>query len=154
MNLISESRCYVRIDAVDTGSFPGLTAKSELVARVGPRANFMGYSFDFPVKEHPNHIWDFKYNDAHRSSIVVCIFKKKIIGGDEEIGEIELKLGSYEPNTVITKDYTLKSPNSKYIPARVRISFHLSENGAPAFSAPQGGKLLSNPEIPHATTYF
>ncbi|EAX89580.1 hypothetical protein TVAG_444990 [Trichomonas vaginalis G3] len=154
MPLLSGARAYVKVDAVDTGSFPGLEGKSDLVMRVGPRHCFMGYGFDFKKGEHPNHTWEFKYQDAHRSSLVICLFKKRIFGGDEEIGEIELKLSAFEPDTIVTKEYTLKPPDPKNIPARVRISIHLSEDGSMAFSAPAGGKLLCNPEIPHATTYF
>lgn len=151
--LLSDSRAYIKIDGVETGSY-ALDGKTTLVARVGPRNTFMSHSYEFNIRERPQNVWDFKYNDAHRSSFVFVLFKKHLFGGDEELGEIELRLGSFEPNTVVTKEYTLKTPSSKHIPCRARISVHLCEDGSSPFCAPNDGKLLSNPEIPHAQTYF
>ena len=151
--LISGNRAFIKVDAVDTGSY-NMSNKAKLVARVGPRHSFMNHSTEFGLKERPQGTFDFKYTDPERSSFVCVLFKKHLFGGDEELGEIELRLSAFEPNTVVSKEYTLKTPSSKHIPCRVRISVHLSEDGSNAFCAPAGGKLLANPEIPHKTTYF
>ena len=153
MPLISGNYAYIRVDGVSTGSFH-TSGKTTLVARVGPRSSFMGHAAEFNEKNHPNKTWEFRYNDPARSSFVLVLFKKHLFGGDEEIGEVELRLSAFEPNTVVSEEFTLKSPHNMPVPARARISVHLSEDGSSAFCAPAGGKILANPEIPHKATYF
>ncbi|EAX92000.1 hypothetical protein TVAG_001700 [Trichomonas vaginalis G3] len=153
MPLMSGSRAYIRVDGVETGSFH-TNGKTTLVARVGPRANFMNHTAEFSEKNCPKKTWEFKYSDASRSSFVVVISKKHLFGGDEEIGEVELRLSAFEPNTVVSAEFNLKSPHNQAVPARARLSVHLSEDGSSAFCAPAGGVVFQNAEIPHKKTYF
>ncbi|EAY19617.1 hypothetical protein TVAG_228800 [Trichomonas vaginalis G3] len=150
--LMNGNRAFIRIESVSTGSFK-TNGKATLVARVGPRTTFMRHSCEFTEKNKPFQTWDFKYTDPARASFVVVLFKKHIFGGDEEIGEIELRLSAFEANSVVTQEFALKSPSKLNVPAKATISVHLSEDGAEAFDVPEG-KIISNAEIPHKTTYF
>ncbi|EAY13654.1 hypothetical protein TVAG_387950 [Trichomonas vaginalis G3] len=153
MPLMNGNRAYIRVDGADTGSYK-TNGKTTLVARVGPRNNFMNHAAEFSEKGFPTQTWEFKYNDPSRSSFVVVLFKKHIFGGDEEIGEVELRLSAFEPNTVVSQEFTLLSPRNQSVPAHVKLSVHLSEDGSCPFCAPFGGKLMANAEIPHKKTYF
>ncbi|EAY19593.1 hypothetical protein TVAG_228560 [Trichomonas vaginalis G3] len=153
MPLMNGNRAFIRVDGVSTGSFP-TNGKTTLVARVGPRSTFMRHGAEFTEKYRPTQTWDFKYTDPARASFVVVLFKKHLFGGDEEIGEVELRLSAFEANTVVSQEFTLKSPHVQSVPARLRLSVHLSEDGSSAFCAPLNGKVIFNPEIPHKKTYF
>ena len=151
--LMNGNRAYIRIDGVQTGSFK-TSGKTTLVARVGPRNNFMGHAAEFNERSHPDKTWEFRYNDPSRSSFVFILFKKHLFGGDEEIGEVELSLNAFEPNSVVSTEFQLQSPNKQSIPARARISVHLSEDGSEPFDATENGKLVGDAVIPHKQTYF
>ena len=153
MPLMNGNRAYIRVDGVNTGSFK-TSGKTTLVARVGPRNSFMNRAAEFTEKGFPSKTWEFKYNDPSKASFVLLISKKHMFGGDEEIGEVELKLSAFEPNTVVSQEFKLLSPRNQSVPASVRLSVHLSEDGSCPFCAPFGGKLLANAEIPHKKTYF
>ncbi|EAY17427.1 hypothetical protein TVAG_320220 [Trichomonas vaginalis G3] len=153
MPLMNGNKAYIRVESVNTGGFP-VSNKTSLIACVGPRTSFMRHQAEFTPKTSPSNTWEFKYNDPSKSSFVFCLFKKHLFGGDEEIGEIELRLSGFEPNTVVRSEFTLKSPNSKMVPATAIISVHLCEDGSFPFCAPLDGKVLSNPEIQHSKTYF
>lgn len=145
-------RAYIRIDSIETGSFP-VKSDTKLLVMVGPRTSFMLHQKEFTPKRIPVISWDYKYNNASKSSFVFALFKKRIFGGNEEIGEVELKLSGFEKNKVVTQDYYLQTPNNKYYNVKVRISIHCDENGSFPFMAPQDGKLIANPVIIHQKTY-
>ena len=144
---------YVRIDGVDLGSFAA-SSKATLKACVGSRKSFIPFSFEFHKNERINHTWNFNFNNANRSSIVIAIFKRRYFGGDHEVGEIEIKMNAFELNAITTHEYVLQSPNPNAVPAKIRVSIHVCDNGAPAFCAPQTSKIGENFQIHHATTYL
>lgn len=152
MPLLDGNRAYIRVDSVDTGSFR-IKNDTKLIARVGPKTSFMIHPAEFNPRSSPRTNWDFKYNNARCASFVVAIFKKRIFGGDLEIGEVELKLSGFEPNKVTTGTFNMMSPQGKNYNASVKVSVHLSEDGSFPFTAPEDGKILQNPIIPHAHTY-
>ncbi|EAY17628.1 hypothetical protein TVAG_235090 [Trichomonas vaginalis G3] len=151
--LMNGNKAYIRIDSVNAGGFP-VNNKTALIACVGPRSTFMRHQAEFTPKTNPSNTWEFNYTNSSRASFVFCLFKKHLFGGDEEIGEIELRLSAFELNTVVSNKFTLKSPNPRIAPATAVISVHLCEDGSFPFCAPLDGKVLSNPEIEHAKTYF
>ncbi|EAX89110.1 hypothetical protein TVAG_009440 [Trichomonas vaginalis G3] len=154
MPLVSGNYAYIRVDGVSTRQLPIQAARQQIVARVDPRSLLTVHVTKFTEMSHPNKTWEFRYNDPARSSLVLVLFQKHLFGGEEEISEVELRLSAFEPNTVVSEEFTLKSPHNMPVPARARISVHLSEDGSSAFCALAGGNILANPEIPHKATYF
>ena len=151
--LNDSTQVYVRIDSIDLGSFQA-SNKATLKACVGSRKSFLPFSFEFHKNERIDHTWSFNFKNANRSSVVIAIFKRRYFGGDHEVGEIEIKMNAFELNTITTHDYVLQSPNPNAVPARVRVSIHVCDNGAPAFCAPETSKIAENFQIHHATTYL
>ena len=82
------------------------------------------------------------------------IFKKRYFGSDREIGEIEIKLNAFEFNKVTTHEFTLQSPNPNAVPAKIRVSVHLSDKCTVPFHAPVGQIAIKNFQILHAKTYL
>lgn len=147
------NRAFIRIDSVQTGTYP-IKSKATLIAHVGPRTSFMNHTSEFGLNEAPLDTWDFSYKNAQNSSFVIAIFRKRLFGGDEEIGEIELKLGSFEKNKVVSEIFELQTLRNRYFNVKVNVSVHLCEDEGFPFCADGNGKLLSNPVIRHQTTYF
>lgn len=148
-----QKNIYIRVEGVDAGTFP-IDAKSEYVACVGPRATYRQHKCDFPVGGKPNNVWNFRYTDAYRSSFFVALYKKRIFGGDILIGELELNVAQFKPNVITTQIVTLKSAEIKYLPPRVRISVHISENGAQKFCAPFNSINIPVNPAPKGVAYY
>lgn len=145
--LLNGNRVYVRIDDLSTGSFK-LSNQSKLIACVGHRRNYKPYKYEFRANsKNIDKTWRFAYDNIETSSFVVVLFKKKTFGSNKEIGEIELRAAAFQPNTIVTEEFTLISPDSNAIPAKVTLSVHVSENGAKEFKAPKSGLLFSNAVI-------
>ena len=135
-----ETEIFVKVLSVDIGSFPA-SNKADLKVCIGPRRHYLDFAYD--MKKHETnvpHTWTFYSKNSEKSSFVIALFKKRYFGINSEIGKVELKVGSFEPNTVTTREFTLVPPNgNKYSSdvARIRVSVHINKNGSPAFSAPQ-----------------
>lgn len=146
------NKAFIRVDQVNTGSYP-IRGNTTFVCCVGPRNSFRNHPSEFGANEVPLDTWDFDYKNANKSSFALVLFRKKLFGGDEEIGEVELRLSSFQPNTVVTENIKLQSPRNKYFNVSVKLSVHICDDGSFPFDAP-AGKLLENPVIPHRTTYY
>ena len=144
---------YLRIESVDLGSFQA-SNKATLKACVGSRKNFQTFPYEFHRNEKINHTWSFNFKNSNRSSVVIAIFKRRYFGGDHEVGEIEIRMNAFQLNTITTHEYTLQSPNPNAAPARIVVSIHVCDNGAPAFCAPETSKIAENFQIHHAATYL
>ena len=148
-----EKTAYIKVTEISLGDYP-CSDESELVLAVGPRNYFNEYQFQFPTKNRYNvqHYWKFPFNNEEHSSFVVVLYKHHVMGNGE-IGEIELRLTAFQPNTVVSDIFTLHGPNVDWQPAKCRITVHVDENGAPPFSAPEGFEFDENAEIKHTHTY-
>ena len=149
----SLNQVYIRIDSIDLGSFQS-TNKATLKACIGSRKSFLPNVYEFHKNDILNHTWTFTFKNANRSSFIFALFKKRIFGGDHEVGEIEVRINAFQPNTVTTEEFILKSPNPNAVPAKVKLTIHVCENGAQEFDAPPSTSINNNFEIPHATTYL
>lgn len=145
---------YIKIDDVDCGSFK-LDSKSIIVAAVGPRGSYRDFSHEFPATQRkPQQAWGFKYVNAGNASFVIALYKKRKWVADDLIGEIELKVGDFELNKVVQKEYILKTFVDMKILPRIKVSVHVDDLGAPAFKpqkvvpAPQP-KLLPTATVAH-----
>lgn len=147
------SVAYVRVEAVDPGNIP-FKQDTKFIIGVGPRTSVRLHPAEFNIKTTPSNVWNFPYNNANTSSFVISLLKKKNFGGNEGIGEVELRLSSFEPNKVTTQDFYLQTPNNKYYNVKVKISVHICENGSYPFMAQANGKLMSNPIIEQRYTYY
>ena len=152
-SLESVNQIYIKIDSLDIGSFPA-SEKAILKAYVGPRKAYLPFSFEFHKNQALDHIWNFNFKNADRSSFVIALFKKRYFGSDREIGEIEIKLNAFEFNKVTTHEFTLQSPNPNAVPAKIRVSVHLSDKCTVPFHAPVGQIAIKNFQILHAKTYL
>ena len=145
---------YIRIDDIDLGSFAA-SDKANLKICIGPRKLFQNFSSEFHRFEIPQRTWAFQYKNADRASFVIALFKKRVFGRDSEIGEVELKLNAFQPNAVTQRTFTLHSPNSNAIPAKIVISVHANENGSGKFHAQKATAFNENNfEIHHKKTYL
>lgn len=149
----NQKTIYIRIDGIEAGTFP-MDAKSEYVAAVGPRMTYRQHGCDFPVGSKPGNVWSFNFKDAHRSSFVVALYKKRILGGDIMIGELEINVAQFTANFVNTLIFTLKSADPKYIPPRVKLTVHISDNGMQRFCAPYSGAISSYISAPSGVACY
>ena len=170
----AQKTAYIRIGEISTGDYR-CSNESELVLFVGPAKLFKpprvldseigeaeiaeevlvhDLEFKFPTKNRNfvDHIWKFHFHEEEHSSFVVVLYKHHFLG-DSEIGEIELSLKAFQPNTVVSDVFTLLGPNRDWEPAKMRITVHIDENGAQPFSAPEGLLFSDIAEIPHKKTY-
>lgn len=152
-SLISDNEVYVRIDSIDTGSFP-VKNDTKLIACIGSRHSFLPYSYEFKAGNNVNHVWNFTYKNQDRSSFVLVLFKRQLFGGDKEIGEIELKLNAFQTNAVTQHTFELHSPQKNAIPAKVTLSVHICEDGSERFNAPEAQSIQNQYEIVHKSTYY
>ena len=135
-----QNTVYLRVDSIDLGSFKA-SSKAHLRVCIGSRREYSQQGFDFHRNERIPHQWEFEFRNADRSSFVIALYKKRVFGGDSEIGKAEIKLNDFEANAVTTKTVTLQSQQFNSVPATITISVHRDENGSPAFQAPMGKSL-------------
>lgn len=124
---------YVKIDEIDCGSFP-IKDRNTIVATAGPRGNFRDYPRSFSASTNkPALSWGFKFINAKYSSFVIALYKKRKILPDDHIGEIELKVSDFPVNQLVQREYTLNAYNHRDVPAKIKITIHVDDMGAPAF---------------------
>ena len=170
----SHKIAYIKISDISTGDYR-CSDESQLVLFVGPRTAFKApripdvdiqeaeevqeeilhedeYKFSTRNRNYVDHLWKFHFKAEDHASFVVVLYKHHFLG-DSEIGEIELKLKAFQPNTVVSDVFTLLGPNKDWEPAKLRITVHIDENGAQPFSAPEGMFFSDDAEIKHEKTY-
>lgn len=150
---IPVNTAYVRVEAVQPGNVP-VKQDTKFIIGVGPRTSVKLHPEEFTVKSAPTNVWDFQYNNVNTSSFVISLLKKKNFGGNEIIGEVELRLSAFESNKMTTQEFYLQTPNNKYYNVKVKISVHLCENGSMPFMCETNGKMASNPIIEQRYTYY
>ena len=131
---MSANKFHVKIAHIDYGRY--LVNKDDtLCVCVGSRKGFMNNKFLFNVSDKRiKKVWSFDYTDPRKSSFVVALFKSKMFGKDEEIGQIELKINGFKPNVVTTYTFPINATSTD--PPRVTIVVHRSEDGCDPFDAP------------------
>ncbi|EAY12470.1 hypothetical protein TVAG_128840 [Trichomonas vaginalis G3] len=135
------SPIYIRIDEFNSGSFK-IESKNTIVATCGPRSCFRDYPHEFSASQNkPAQAWGFKFINANNSSFTIALYKKRRFFADDLIGEIDLKVSDFELNKVVQKELTLKCWHDEQVPAKIKITVHVDDAGAPAFhpfkAAPQ-----------------
>ena len=124
---------YVRIDKFNSGSFL-IKDRNTVIGTVGPRGSFRDFPKEFSgANKKPSLSWGFKYINANNATFVIAFYKKRKFFPDDHIGEIELKVSDFTPNKVIQREYPLRAYTHRDIPAKVKITVHVDELGAPAF---------------------
>ena len=146
-------KVYVKIDGIDYGTFKA-SNKANIVAYVGSRSYFRLRPYQFKRSEYmPKNVWSFSYKNARKSTFVVALYKHRYTKSDSEIGEIELRISGFQPNCVTTQQFTMKSPQFGGVPPQIRLTVHVSEDGAPAFQAPPAQSISPNIEVQHTVCY-
>lgn len=148
----NNKRVLIHVRGIDLGSYSA-TDKAGLVLYVGAPSSFKKYPYPFKCGER-NHIdrtWEYHYKVDNNASFVIALYKQHFLG-DKEIGELELKISAFQPNTVITERFELQSPNIAAVPARIELEIHLNTDGSQPFQAPKGF-LFDNPTILHRNFY-
>ena len=143
-----EKQIFIKILNFNAGSLQ-ISEKTKLVAYVGPKHRLLENGLEFQYDEPIGKTWNFGYQDANKSSIVISIHKKNFFGRDSPIGSIELRLGAFEVNAITTYDFVLRAPQvGKFIPTNptVTLAIHLCENGSEPFSAERAKQLNKNYE--------
>ena len=133
-----ETQIFIRVESLDIGSYPA-SNKADIMVCIGPRKHYMDFAYNMKKNEiNVPHTWTFYSKNPATASFVIAVFKKRYFGVNSEIGQVELRLKSFQPNTVTTKDFTLNSAqgSGNSYPARIRVSVHINSNGSTAFNAP------------------
>ena len=126
------TRVYIKIDKVDFG-FQQQQNKSTYMACIGSRNSFKEHGAKFSADEKaPKHVWNYIVNSVPRASFVLGLFKCHFLSSHKEVGQIELKLKGFKPNTITTKEYTLPTNTSGFAP-KITLSIHITDNGAQPF---------------------
>ena len=137
------NRIYIRIENIDYDSFK-ISNKASVMAFAGSRKHFRKHPYKFNVSETaPQHVWSFRYDDVSKTSFVLVLYKYRILGADEEIGQVEINLKGFKPNTVTTHEFNLFCPE-KNISPKVTISIHINQDGSEPFTAPQCNNIPNN----------
>ena len=144
---------YIRLEGVNLGSYHA-SNHAVLKACIGSRKYFLPNAYEFHITDPVQHTWTCNFSNPDRSSFIIALFKRRLFGNDHEVGEIEIKVNAFEPNTVTTKEFELLSPNRFSTPARVRVSVHIAADGSSPFQAPLSTNIKDNFEIPHNKTYL
>ena len=146
-------RAYIKISNIELGDYP-CSDNSELILSVGPHNKFQDNEVKFPTRDRGffENTWHFAFTREERSAFVVVLYKHHL-PINREIGEIELRLDAFQPNTVVSDVFALTGTEKDWMPAKLRITVHVDENGAPPFSAPEGFEFPDKAEVKHKKTY-
>ena len=150
-NLLSRNMVYIKIEDIDYGSFP-VDSSTAIVIAFGSRKTYQQNLLTIQGHEHaPKKVWSFGYKNPTKSSFVIVLYKYKFFGKNQEIGEIELRLGGFTENRVTTHEFTMKSPNRGREP-KITLTVHVSEDGASAFDAESCSEVKDSVIV--KTSYF
>ena len=121
---------------------------SNILAYVGSRKGFKaGVKY---ATNTENKVWELVYSDKQHSSFVVALYNQISLFGEQKIiGEIEIKLGSFQSNRVTNHTFILRSPNRNSEPTRINLSVHLCEDGSKPFQSSESNILNYEYEIIH-----
>ena len=136
------NKTYIKINKIEQQN----SSISNVVAYIGSRKSFKKWNIS--VSPIENKTWELNYTDKNHSSFVVALFNQKSMFEESKlIGEIEIKLGSFQTNRVTNHTFILRCPDRHSEPIRVSLSIHLNEDGSKPFQSCESNILNYEYEI-------
>lgn len=129
----------IKIKSISVGSC-NFTNKDTIVACIGSTKNFFSFKQEISYEElcMCNNVWQFRVNSIEKASFIVVIFKKRLIGHDQELGRIHLRCNAFERNTVVSHSFDLQSTTFYSVKPRITLDVHVDDEGSEPFLAIAG----------------
>lgn len=130
---------FLHISNVDFGDFP-TNSRESYVAYAGSKKNVMSHPHNFnrSNKNRSTYYWTFNVTNIEKAYIRFTIFKKRLFASKEIVGDLYLRLVHFEPNTVVSHSFDLKTEHNYHVPPSVCLDIHIDNIGVAPFYAPPG----------------
>lgn len=152
--LIDSNMVYISVTGIDLSAYE-LKPKDTIVLCVGARRNptLFKQEMSYSERNQLENFSQFRVTDPERTSFMVIILKRRIFGGDVELGEIHLRCAAFELDSVVSHTFDLDTPKFQTVKPKISLDVHIDTTSGQPFYAPPG-QLSDDYKISHDKCMF